>query len=85
VEILGVSFDSMVDNAAFAKKYRIPYPLLSDADTAVAKAYGAYNERSPGHARRNVYVIAADGSLEMTFDGVNAKTFPRAILDVLKK
>ena len=82
--ILGVSYDSQADNAAFAEKYRIGYPLLSDADAAVAKAYWAFDPKRPGYPRRNTYVIAADGTLEHVLEGVKPKTSPRDILDSLE-
>jgi peroxiredoxin len=57
--------------------------LLSDADAAVAKAYGAFNPQSPGYPSRNTYVISAEGALEQVLVGVNPKTSPRDILDSL--
>jgi len=41
VTILGASFDTPADNAAFARKYSFPFPLLSDPDRTLALAYGA--------------------------------------------
>ncbi|MGE0707255.1 MAG: peroxiredoxin [Planctomycetota bacterium] len=82
-EVLGVSYDTPADNAAFVEKYGFPYPLLSDTDQAIAKAYGAYDPAQPGYPRRNTYVIGGDGKLEQVLEAVNPKTHPRALLDSL--
>ena len=41
IRVVGVSFDSPEDNAAFARRHDFGFPLLSDANHAVAIAYGA--------------------------------------------
>lgn len=82
-QILGVSYDTPADNAAFVEKYNFPYPLLCDTEQAIAKAYGAYNAESPGYPQRNTYVISPEGTLEQVLDGVNPKTHPRSLLDSL--
>lgn len=81
--ILGVSYDTPEENAAFAQKYRFTYPLLSDPDRSVAKAYGAFDPNEPDYPARNTYVIDPEGKIEQALTGVNAKTHPRALLDTL--
>lgn len=44
--MLGLSTDSIASHEKFAKKYDLPYPLLSDPDAAVCTAYGVYKEKS---------------------------------------
>jgi peroxiredoxin Q/BCP len=46
VVVLGVSSDSVESHKKFAEKYGLPFPLLSDTDTNVARLYGAYGEKS---------------------------------------
>jgi len=41
-EIFGVSPDDPESHKRFCEMHQAPYPLLSDGDCAVAKAYGAY-------------------------------------------
>tara|TARA_R110002072_G_scaffold28552_3_gene91555 strand:+ start:220 stop:657 length:438 start_codon:yes stop_codon:yes gene_type:complete len=82
-QILGVSYDTPADNAAFVEKYNFPYPLLSDTEQAIAKAYGAYSAERPDYPARNTYVIGPEGTLEQVLDGVNPKTHPRSLLDSL--
>jgi thioredoxin-dependent peroxiredoxin len=81
--ILGVSYDTPADNAAFVEKYNFPYPLLSDTEQAIAKAYGAYSADRPDYPQRNTYVVSPEGTLEQVLDGVNPKTHPRSLLDSL--
>lgn len=82
-EVLGVSYDSPADNAAFVEKYNFPYPLLSDTDQAIAKAYGAFDAGNASYPQRNTYVISGEGKLEQVLEGVNPKTHPKALLDTL--
>ena len=40
--VLGVSPDSPESHRAFAAKYELPFPLLSDPDKKVMRKYGAF-------------------------------------------
>jgi peroxiredoxin Q/BCP len=46
IEVIGVSKDKMKPIEAFAAKYGLKFPLASDEDIAVAKAYGVWVEKS---------------------------------------
>ncbi len=46
IEVIGVSKDKMKPIEAFATKYGLRFPLASDEDLAVAKAYGVWVEKS---------------------------------------
>jgi peroxiredoxin Q/BCP len=67
VDVFGVSFDAVPKNAAFVEKYGFNFPLLSDTDRAVGKAYGALLEPDAPRARRVSYLIGADGRVEKTY------------------
>jgi len=43
--VLGVSPDSVASHQKFKGKYKLNFPLLSDADKSVAKKFGAYGEK----------------------------------------
>lgn len=43
--VLGVSRDSLASHSDFVGKYSLPFVLLSDQDTSVMKAYGAWGEK----------------------------------------
>ena len=45
VVVLGVSPDSPETHTKFAKKYELPFTLLSDPDRKVMTRYGAYGEK----------------------------------------
>ena len=44
--VVGISPDKPAKQARFAEKYGLGFPLLSDADHAVAEAYGTWGENS---------------------------------------
>lgn len=44
--VLGISPDAPDDQAKFAAKFALGFPLLADADHQVAEAYGAWGEKS---------------------------------------
>jgi peroxiredoxin Q/BCP len=81
--ILGISYDTPAENAAFRAKFSFNYPLLSDPDAKVAKAYGAFQDKEPGYPMRNTYVIDAHGKIEQALVKVPARTHPKALLDML--
>ena len=41
VEVIGISKDNLESHDAFAKKYNIPYPLISDNKGKLSNLYGA--------------------------------------------
>lgn len=44
--VLGISKDSIASHDRFRAKHALPFPLLSDPDNEVAKAYGAFGEKT---------------------------------------
>ena len=83
IEVLGCSFDTVAENAAFAKKFNLAFPLLCDVDREVGLAYGACDEPNAGYADRITYVIDEDGFIQHAFDKVDARTHPAKLLDLL--
>lgn len=64
IVVLGCSIDSADSHRAFARKYRLPFPLLLDPDKKIAKAYSADNGIPIlGLDRRITYVIGPDGRI----------------------
>jgi peroxiredoxin Q/BCP len=78
VVVLGVSGDSLASHERFRTKYKLNFPLLSDADRAVAKKYGAWGEKV-------LYGKKTVGMIRSTFvidgEGVVRKVFPRVKVD----
>ncbi|MSQ15519.1 MAG: redoxin domain-containing protein, partial [Dehalococcoidia bacterium] len=61
--VLGVSADSIGSHHGFCEKEGdLPFPLASDEDLTVAKAYGVYDSESK-RSRRAVFVIDHDGTV----------------------
>jgi peroxiredoxin Q/BCP len=46
VAVTGISPDDPATQKKFDEKFRLNFPLLSDGDRSVAKAYGAWGEKS---------------------------------------
>ena len=68
VEILGISFDTVAENKAFAVKFQYPYRLLSDPERKVGIAYMACDGAEDRYAKRFTYVIGPDGRIEQAID-----------------
>jgi peroxiredoxin Q/BCP len=80
VQILGISFDTVPDNAAFAKKFGFNFPLLCDTTRSVGLAYGACDDATAPTARRISYLIGPDGRVKKVYPKVNAAAHPEEIL-----
>lgn len=71
--VCGVSVDSSESHAAFARKYQLPFTLLADRNGEVATRYGSL--RTLGvikFARRNTFLIDAEGRIAKVYVGVSA-------------
>ena len=74
--MLGVSFDSVEENKAFAEKFNFNFDLLSDADRKMGLAYGACSSAQATGATRIGVIIDPEGNV-LEFDTkANVKTFP---------
>ena len=71
-EIFGVSVDSTASHQKFIDKFRLPFPLLSDPERKIVKAYGVWVQKSflgkkyPG-TERTTFVIDPEGRIERIF------------------
>ena len=68
LEVIGVSPDALPAIERFAVRYGLAFPLASDADHAVAEAYGVWVEKSMYGRRymgmeRTSFLVAADGTI----------------------
>jgi peroxiredoxin Q/BCP len=80
VEILGVSFDSVAENASFASKQNFPFLLLCDTERTIGLAYGACDDAKAGYARRISYLIDEQGTIAKAYESVNARSHPAEVL-----
>ena len=81
--MVGVSFDSIEENANFAKRFQFPFRLLSDRDRTIGLAYGACESEHDEYARRIAYVIDEEGKIVQAHAKVDPKTYPREQLATL--
>jgi thioredoxin-dependent peroxiredoxin len=78
-----VSFDNEKDNAAFAKKFHFPFPLLCDTGRKIGLAYGAADSEKDEYARRIAYVIDENGRIEQAHAKVDPASYPHTQLETL--
>ncbi len=84
IRVVGISFDSPEDNAAFARKYEFGFPLLSDRDHAVAIAYGACARADARYPDRVSFLIDEYGAIERVYAQVDPRDHPaRVLADIL--
>ena len=87
--ILGVSKDSVKSHKNFETKYSLPFPLLSDPELTVIRAYDVWQEKknygkvSMGVVR-TTYLIDEEGNIARAFGSVKAADNPAQMLDELK-
>jgi peroxiredoxin Q/BCP len=88
--VLGVSPDSGETHQKFAKKYRLPFPLLSDPDKKVMAKYAAwgektlYGKKTIGVIRSTVW-IGPDGTVVKHWKKVpSAAEHPARVLEELR-
>jgi peroxiredoxin Q/BCP len=75
--VLGVSKDKPAKLKQFRERDALTFPLLSDVDLDVHKAYGAYGEKTNYGKTilgviRSTFVIDADGKIEKSLYNVKA-------------
>ena len=78
--MLGVSFDSVGDNGAFAEKFQFNFPLLCDTERTLGVAYGAAEDARARTAKRISYLIGKDGRVRKAWGKVDAASHPAQVL-----
>ncbi len=86
--VLGVSKDAPAAQKKFKEKHQLPFPLLSDADTQVQKAWGVWKEKTMYGKKvmgteRTTVVVGADGKVEHVFPKVKVDGHVSDVLGVL--
>ena len=76
--VLGVSRDADVSHRRFSDKFHLTFPLLSDPDASVCKAYGVYKQKSLyGRTywgiERTTFVIDEEGRIAAIFPNVSVE------------
>ena len=79
--VLGVSVDDVASHAEFAKKYHVPFPLLSDAGKDVAGRYGVLASRLGfSYARRDTFLVDPKGNIAKHYENVDPKENVKQVL-----
>ena len=83
--VVGVSVDTPRSHAAFAQKYQLPFPLLSDPGGHTAAAYDSLlNLGVVRFARRHTFIISPDGLIAARFDKIDPAQHAQEVARTLK-
>jgi peroxiredoxin Q/BCP len=90
VAVLGISPDSVEDVTKFAEKFHLNFPLLADADHAVAERYGVWQQKSMYGKKywgvaRTTFVIGKDGRVAHVFEKVKPEGHDREVLEWIRE
>jgi len=83
-EIVGVSLDSIQSHDSFAKKYSLPFPLISDKDKRVATAYGVLRDIGLS-TNRVTFIIDKKGKVAKIFPKVDVSKHTEEVVAALKE
>jgi len=83
-EIVGVSLDSIQSHDRFAKKYELPFPLISDKDKRIATAYGVLKDLGLS-TNRVTFIIDKKGKVTKVFPKVDVSTHTEEVVAALKE
>ena len=86
--VWGISPDDAASHARFRAKFQLVFPLLVDADHAVAEAYGAWVEkmnygRTFMGVQRSTFLVGPDGRIAHAWPKVKAEGHAEDVLQTL--
>ena len=86
--VLGVSCDEPKTQAKFKAKHELNFPLLSDADQTVVKAYDVWRKKSFLGKKymgieRTTFLVDPEGSIKKIFEKVKAAGHTEEVLAAL--
>jgi peroxiredoxin Q/BCP len=87
--ILGMSILDEKSKKKFADKFDLNFPLLADADHAVAEKYGVWQEKSLYGRKfmgivRTTYLIGTDGKVAKRWDNVKVDGHAEEVLQAVQ-
>jgi thioredoxin-dependent peroxiredoxin len=87
--VIGLSKDSVTSHCGFREKVGITFPLLSDPDLAVHKAYGAWGPKTMYGKKvegtiRSTFLVAPDGTVAHVWRSVKVDGHVDKVLDTLR-
>ena len=86
VTVLGISPDKAEKHVKFRTKYKLKFPLLTDADKKVMEKYGAWGEKTMYGKKtvgtiRSTFVIGANGKVQRAWYNVRADGHAAKVLE----
>lgn len=89
VAVVGISGDPVEKHRAFSRKLGLPFPILSDPELKVIRAYEAYGAKNMYGKRiegilRTTYVLDADGTVIKVFKRPKSAIHAEEVLVALK-
>ncbi len=89
IAVLGISPDPAADVQKFSEKFHLNFPLLADADHAIAEKYGVWVEKNKfgkvyWGVARTTFVIDRGGRIAHVFEKVDPNGHDRMVLEWVK-
>ena len=84
MDVYGISTDDVKNQAAFAKKQKLEFKLLSDPDGSAARKYGVLRKGKP-HASRRTFVLDEKGILRHINERVDVRNHGRDLIELIRK
>jgi len=87
--ILGVSRDDLEAHQKFSTRHHLPFLLLSDRESEVAKAYGVFGKKSfMGReffgVHRSTFIIDKAGTIRKVYPRVKVREHPAEVLGFVR-
>jgi len=88
--VYGVSKDPVETHQRFAEKLKLPYPLLFDKESAVAKEFGAHGKKMMYGKEvqgtiRSTFLIDESGKIAQVWSPVKVAGHAEAVVAALKR
>jgi peroxiredoxin Q/BCP len=87
--LFGVSADSPETHRQFIDVHSLPFPLISDSDQRIVRAYGVWLDAAEGgtgakyHTERTTFIIAPGGTIKSVLRKVDPYQHDRLLLEML--
>ena len=87
--VLGVSKDSLKSHGSFKAKYSLNFPLLSDPDLRIIKAYGVWKEKkmygkTTMGVERSTFLIDGRGVIQKVWRKVKVEGHVNEVVEAVK-
>ena len=82
-EVIGVSLDSPESHREFSRKHHITFPLVSDENKKIARAYGVLSDDEE-HAKRVTFIIDRTGKVVKIFRKVDVTKHTHQVIEALR-